>query len=63
MTLFGYPFIYVLAVAVVSMVVCGVFLEIGYLLGLKRAARRVKVMREEVEQDRCRPIEYRGLAQ
>ncbi len=48
----GYPVIYWLVVAIVVCAVSAVLIGIGYLLGLKLAARRVAMVREEMERER-----------
>lgn len=59
----GYPWIYWVVVMIVAGAVSTVLIGIGYLLGLKIAARRVATVREEMAQSRIcretyRPTEY-----
>lgn len=44
----GYPWIYWVVVLIVAGAVSAVLIGIGYLLGLKVAARRVETVREEM---------------
>lgn len=48
----GYPWIYWLVVVIVVGAVSTVLVGIGYLLGLKVAARRVATVREELARNR-----------
>lgn len=48
----GYPWIYWAVVLIVAGVVSAVLIGMGYLLGLKVAARRVAVVREELARNR-----------
>lgn len=48
----GYPVIYWVVVAIVAGAVSVVLIGIGYLLGLKLAARRVATVREELARNR-----------
>jgi hypothetical protein len=48
----GYPVIYWVVVAIVAGAVSTVLIGIGYLLGLKCAARRVQTVREELARNR-----------
>lgn len=50
----GYPWIYWVVVLIVAGAVSTVLIGIGYLLGLKIAARRVATVREEMARDRNR---------
>lgn len=48
----GYPVIYWVVVMLVAVAVSTVLIGIGYLLGLKFAARRVAAVREELARNR-----------
>ena len=48
----GYPWIYWVALALVAGAVSTVLIGVGYLLGLRMAARRVLAVRDELERNR-----------
>jgi hypothetical protein len=48
----GYPWIYWVVVAIIAGAVSAVLIGIGYLMGLKLAARRVATVREELARNR-----------